>query len=209
MERKTKGHMQKTNQMLSTTNNISKITLNEEKEKTDKMTLIASSLERVDPDLNKSLYDMASTMSESEIIVLFNQTALDFFTFAINGTKRLNREREFGFAGYLSLYQSAIKANIGVPIDKFTILILEFAPDIYSVNEKFFLDMEIPDIKIDTSTDQSKKNTDNEFNMIQSKEFKKLWLVLSQSDKDQVKEKIQSLTTYAHAYFFKLCMAKK
>lgn len=206
MERKMqKG---KSDKVSTITANLSNIKLNDPKpkEELDKMTIIGNSLKKVDSEINENIYAMASSMDEHTIILSFNQTALDFFNFAINGTKRLNREREFGFSGYLSLFQTAIKANIGVPIDKFTILILEYAPDIYSVNEKFFLNMDIPDIKIDVS---DKKKNDNEFNMIQSEEFKKLWLVLSQEDKDAVKEKIILLTTYAHAYFFKLCMTKK
>lgn len=172
-------------------------------EKSKKMTLIADSLAKVDPDVNRGIWDMAQNLSEQEIICFFNQTALDFFTFAINITKKMGKEREYGFSGYMMLFETTLKMNKSVPVDQFTILILEFAPDIYNANEKFFLDMYIPDGKIGKGN-----NNGNEFNIIQSQEFKKLWLALDSADKENIKERIIVLTTYAHAYFYKLLMSK-
>lgn len=205
-QRKQNNSMNSNKKIEKVTNSVSKMNisttkkpLNEQEKKTKKMELIAESLSKVDNEINQGIMDYAQSLSEKEIIILFNQTALDFFNFAIEGTRRLKREREFGFSGYLNLYERAVKANMEVPIDQFTVIVLEFAHDIYNKNENFFLDLHIPDAEL-------KDENKNEFNIIRSDEFKKLWKVLDEKDKNEVIQKIIALTTYAHTYFYKLAL---
>jgi hypothetical protein len=163
----------------------------------DKMNVIANSLSKIDQKINQGILDMARNLTDAEITNFFNQTALDFFNLAIDITRKKNMEREYGFSSYMALFETALKLNVNMPIDRFTMVILEFAPNIYNENEDFFLNMVIPDKKI---------NTGNEFNIIQSEEFKALWKSLNATDKEMVGEKILSLTMYAHTYFCKLLL---
>ena len=143
---------------------------------------------------------MANNLSDREIINLFNQSAMDFFNLAINITEKMKRAKEFGFVAYKSIFESTLKVNANLPVDKFTVIILEYAADIYDSNEKYFLEMHIPNKEL---------NTGNAFSIIESEEFKKLWLVLNSQDKEIVKEHIISLTSYAHAYFYNLILKPK
>lgn len=168
--------------------------------KSEIMKRIALALDRVTKETHEKIIDLAEGLSETEIINLFNQAAMDFFDMAITKSKELGREREFGFTGYQFLFESALKINMSLPIDKFTLIILEFAPDIYDANEEYFLSMDIPDAEI---------KANNEFGIIRSKEFKKLWGQIDADCKEVTKDHITSLTVYAHAYFLKLLFNKK
>ena len=168
--------------------------------KENKMEKIAEALATVDSRINQAMYETAQNMQHYEITNLFNQAALDFFNLAISITHKKKLNNEYNFSGYMKLFETALKINVDLPIDRFTMIILEFAPDIYNENEKIFLDMEIPDGKI---------NVGNEFDIIRSKEFQKLWKILNQTEKEDVKEKIVSLTTYAHIFFYRLLIDKQ
>jgi hypothetical protein len=60
--------------------------------------------------------------------------------------------------------------------------------------------MSIPDTKV---------NLNNEFGLIRSEMFKNLWLISNQKDRNDVKEIIILLTTFAHAYLYKTILMKK
>jgi hypothetical protein len=168
--------------------------------KSGKLVTIANALARVDQEINDGIWSMAHGLREADIISLFNQNARDFFNYAIEGTKKMNQEREYGFSGYLSLFERAMSINVGLPIDQFTIIVLEFAPEIYDTKENFFLNMNIPDTTLES---------ENEFNIIRSEKFKKLWKMIQPDEKEGVKKLVISLTTYAHAYFYKLLLNKQ
>ena len=156
---------------------------------------IAIALDKVNPETQKTIKDMATMMSSVEIIQNFNQTALDFFNLLIDITKKMNLLKEFGMEVYLTFFQQAIKINASMPLDQFTVLILEFAPDIYAENEDFFLNMQIPDGQIQGSFSQ------NEFSLIRSEKFKNLWKILGKDEKKEITGLITLLTTFAHTYF--------
>lgn len=162
------------------------------------MERIMTALKRVDVDVNQGILTMINLLTEREIINLFNQSANDFFTTAIDITIQMKIENKFNFSGYKNIFESTLKVNATLPIDKFTIIILEYAPDIYDANEQYFLNMDIPDGEI---------KTENAFSIIRSSEFKEVWKILSLANKAIIKEKITSLTTYAHAYFYKIIFA--
>lgn len=161
---------------------------------------VVESLDKVSGETKQMIYDMANSMNELEIIHSFNQQAHDLFTMMYNITKKIGQEKKYNVVGYKTIFENALKINAKLPIDKFTLLILEFASDIYEENEDCFLNMSLEDTKI---------NVGNEFSIIRSEMFKNLWAVLDQANKNLLKEKIILLTTYAHAYLYKIILGQK
>lgn len=163
---------------------------------TDKNMLsnVIKSLEKVPANINKIVFDIHNSMSELEVIQSFNQQTLDLFSLVTFITNKMNRSKEYNFSAYKQLFDTAIKINVKFPIDQFALSILVFSADIYSENEEIFLNMDLPDKKL---------NIGNEFSMIRSEEFKTLWKKLGETDKKSIKDQIILLTIYAHAYFYK------
>lgn len=155
---------------------------------------VVKSLDRVPTETKQMIFDMSQGMKEMEIIQSFNQQALDMFTAVINVTKKLGKDKEYNFLGYKNLFDNAVQMNKKLPVDKFTLIILEFAAEIYAEQEDCFLTMSIPDKEV---------NVGNEFGMIRSETFKILWTTLNNTDKNILKEHIILLTTFAHAYLYK------
>jgi len=174
---------------------------NQSQNKSDRLIKVANSLERVNSETNEMVVGMAKGMNEMEIVNSFNQTSLDFFNLMINITKKMGLSKEYGFEAYLIFYEQAKKVNAYAPIDQFTLIVLEFAPEIYTEDEDNFMKMEIPDTELKGST--------NEFSLIRSAKFKKLWTILRGNDKEEVKNHIKLLTTYAHTYFIYKLLKKK
>jgi hypothetical protein len=156
---------------------------------------VYKALERVDPKLKQDVFNLSLGLSEEEIIQQFNQQAFDLFANMIKVAKR----RNFGdayvskFGGYKNLYENAIKMNRALPADRFTLLIMEYAPEIYSDNEQALLEMPMPDVKC---------KVENEFEIIRSDEFKKLWNIIDSNDKKEISGTIKLLTYYAHALLY-------
>lgn len=155
---------------------------------------VFESLEKVSSEINEEVKEMALAMSKNEIVTLFNQHANDLFTALLRITMSKNVENEYNVNGQKNLFEKSLKINKQLPLDKFTFIILEFAADIYDGNEEKFLAMDIPDKKV---------NVNNEFGMIRSEKFKELWKTLASADKIILRDITTSLTTYAHAFFFK------
>lgn len=155
---------------------------------------VIESLEKVNPEIKQMVYQMALEMSEMEIIQSFNQRASDLFTLLIVITKRLGRESEFKINGYKNLFDSATRINKKLPLDKFTLIILEYAAEIYTEEENCFLNMTIPDANVTVG---------NEFGIIRSAMFKKLWTDINPNNKNNIKEVVIPLTTFAHAHLYK------
>ena len=164
------------------------------KSSNSKLDKVVGALEKVNPETQKMILAMANQMSEMEIIAAFNQQALDMFTLVAGLTKKVGIDKEFQLAGYRNLFDNAIKMNAKLPLDKFTLIILEYAPEIYEEKEDCFLDMEIPD------TDAK---VGNEFAIIRSEMFKKLWRLSNTHDKEQIKNTVIPLTTFAHVHLYK------
>ena len=171
---------------------------NQNKSNDEQLERVVQSLEKVPEETKQMVLKMALAMSEREIIQSFNQQAHDLFSLVITITKKFNKEREYNVSGYKVLFENALKMNAKLPLDKFTLLILEFASEIYAENENCFLEMSIPDKKV---------NVGNEFGLIRSEMFKKLWVIVGQTDKNNLKENIIVLTTYAHAHLYKTLLA--
>lgn len=162
---------------------------------------VIKSLDKVPIETRKMTLAMAQNMTEIEIIKSFNQKALDLFNFMIAVTKRLGKEKECSnVKGYKTLFDNALKINAKIPLDKFTLIILEFAAEIYAQDEDCFLKMTIPDTKV---------NVNNEFGLIRSEMFKELWLASGKRDHDEVSDIVILLTTFAHAYLYKTILMKK
>ena len=165
--------------------------------KSAKLQKVVDSLNKVSPEINQLAFAMSNSMSDLILVNLFNQTALDLFG-AIDGITKSNPNGpKCDISTHKLFFDQAIKINNKLPIDKFSINILEFADYIYSEDDAYFLQMTIPDGKLSLGT---------EFNLIRSETFKQLWLSLSDNDKTELKEKIILLTSYAHAFFYKTVM---
>lgn len=163
---------------------------------------VIAALEKVPQETKELIFKMAKKLSEFEIIELFNQQAQDLFNILNTLVKKYTtskNEKEYNMTGYKFLFETALKANIRWPVDKFTLIILEFASEIYAENEDVFLNMSIPNTKVSIG---------NEFGLIRSEAFKKLWIILNKHDKDILKENVILLTTYAHSYLYKTVMSK-
>lgn len=155
---------------------------------------VIGALGRISDEVKSSIFEMSQQLSELDIIQYFNQQASDLFDFVLQITKKMGKEREYKVTGYKSIFENALKINVKMPIDKFTLVVLEYAPEIYAQEEDCFLSMTIPDAKV---------NVGNEFSMIRSEMFKSLWVTLNSLDKKAIGEKVVDLTTYAHMYLYK------
>lgn len=155
---------------------------------------VIQSLDKVHPDTKKMIFNLSNQMTEMEIIQSFNQQSLYLFTLVSSLAKKMKKEKEYQLTAYKSLFDNAIKINVKMPIDKFTLMILEFAAEIYTEDEDCFLNMTIPDKKCSVG---------NEYSFIRSEKFKDLWKILDKSDKKTIADNVILLTTYAHAYLYK------
>ena len=165
---------------------------------TEKLDKVIAALDKVPKETKQMIFDMSCGLTEQEIIQSFNQQTYDFFTCVASIAKKLQKEAEAD--GYRALFDNAVKINKKMPIDKFTLMILEYAAEIYAENEDCFIKMSIPDKNVTIG---------NEFGIIRSEMFKSLWKILGNEDKTSVKEIIILLTTYAHAYLYKSILKNK
>lgn len=161
---------------------------------TERLNKVVKSLDKIPQETKQMIFNMACGMNELEIIQLFNQQSLDLFSLVTEMVKKLKKDNEFKVSGYRAIFDNAIKINNRLPIDKFTLIILEFAAEIYAEKEDLFLNMKIPDKNVSAG---------NEFAIIRSEMFKSIWKLLENNDKNKIKETVILLTTYAHVYLYK------
>ena len=166
----------------------------------EKINKVIASLEKVPDETKRIVLNISMNMSELDIIQAFNQQSRDLFDILDSITKKYDSQRDYKIDGYKMLFNNALKHNVKMPVDKFTLTILEFASDIYAENEDCFLNMKIPDTKVSVG---------NEFNFIRSEMFKSMWKAINGKDREILKDKVILLTTYAHAYFYKTVLATK
>ncbi len=161
---------------------------------------VVNALERVHSDTKQMIFELCNGMTEQQVVQTFNQYALDLFSTITIISQNMGKSSEYKFSGYKALFDNAIKINAKLPLEKFTLVILEYAPEIYEENEDCFMKMAIPDTNVKVG---------NEFNIIRSEVFKLFWKNLSKHEKKLVKETIILMTTYAHAYFYKSLLKNK
>lgn len=161
---------------------------------TERLNKVINNLEKVPLETRQMIFDMSCGMSDLEIIQSFNQQSYDLFTIVAMIVKKLGKDNEFKVVGYRAIFDNAIKINNRLPIDKFTLMILEYAAEIYAEQEDLFLNMKIPDKDVSAG---------NEFGIIRSEMFKSLWRLLDTQDKTKIKNILIPLTTYAHSYLYK------
>jgi len=165
------------------------------------LNLVTESLNRVPRKTNVMIYQMCQKLSEMEIIQIFNQQATDLFALLLSITIKLKKESEYKISNYKFMFETAIKGRAVLPLEKFTLNILAYADDIYSESEEKFLKMTVPDTNINIGG--------NEFGLMRSESFKRLWEEMNKTDKVTIRSGIILLTTYAHAHFFKTSMKYK
>lgn len=168
-----------------------RLQLNNNKQKLEK---ILATLSKISEKNIMMISNIASSSDLIEIVKTFNQLSSEFFNLLIIFGKQLDVEKTFGFKAYSMLFETALKINTNLPIDRFCMIILEFADMIYEENEDFFIDLKIKDYDFEAG---------NSYNIIRSDKFKQLWKMLNKEDQRKCKDLTLLLTTYAHAYFFK------
>jgi signal transduction histidine kinase len=168
--------------------------------KTDEQRLAEAveAISRVDPDICSKIFAMSQVKSVVEIVNSFNQAARDLFAILLE-VSRDNRI-DYGMNGYKFMFDSAIKMNARLPLDKFTLVILKHAPEIYDEDEKNFLSMTVPDASVSVG---------GGFELIKSTSFKNLWLSATDEHKATIKRRVITLTYYAQAYLYKTATAPK
>lgn len=174
------------------------MTSREEREKAEKnrkqLILVGQKLSQVPDNAKNMAINLSKNMKKEETINYFNTSAHKLFEKMLMLERKLNVSCDV--KGYNFLFNKAVKINMKLPIDKFTLIILEYAPEIYSEDHDQILAIPVPDINV---------NVDNEFSIINSQMFKDTWKLLSKSDQDDLFDIITELTVYAHVYFMQ-CM---
>lgn len=166
--------------------------------KQEEIAKVITELEKVDAETKQQIYNYASKTSAAAIVQSFNQRACDLFTAMLEIGRQNGWDEEYKIvSGHFLMFNNAIKINMELPLDKFTLLILSYAQDIYSENEDRFLKMPIPDTKV---------NVNNEFSVIRSKMFQQLWTVITDAERKRISDVIINLTIDAHAYLYKKIM---
>lgn len=155
---------------------------------------VINALEKVNNEIQQMIMQMANIMNDMEIIQSFNQESLDLFSMITEITKEIGKESEVKFGGYKLLLENAMKLNIRLPVDNFTLVVLEYAPYIYNQDEEFFLRKSYNNAKVEVG---------NEFAFIKSDSFKEMWKNLSPDSKEDIKKKFLNVTIFAHVYFIK------
>lgn len=163
----------------------------------EELKTIVNALSQVKPQTTQIIMSLESSMSDMELAQSFNQKALDMFDLVIGITKRLGIESEYKISGYRMLFEQAVKSNVRLPLNNFYKTVLPFAPQIYTENVDYFLNMEISDVEA---------SAENNHVLIRSEPFKRLWknTKITELERSNIKDNIILLTTYSHAYFIKI-----
>ena len=169
--------------------------MSEQDQRRAQLIAVSNSLSRVPEGTRNMVNAFATNMSESEVISKFNENAMDLFDVLLELERRMNLS--YDIKGLQFMFDKAVKMNRSLPVDKFTLTILEFAAEIYSGDEEAIINMPLPDAKV--SVDKS-----SGFSLIRSQEFKNIWVTLGANDKSRLSDIIAKLTTYANVYFVQM-----
>lgn len=161
-------------------------------EQTQALNDVKTAILSLEPGINQMIGKMIEKMPDSVIIQRFNQAAQDFFALLTRFITKTGNPDAYNLRGYVNLFNHAIENRPDWPIDKFTLMILKFAPQVYNEDDDFFVNIEVPETQVKVT---------NEFGIIRTEMFKQLWLKAPESDRKLVRASCKLLTTYAHAYF--------
>lgn len=162
--------------------------------KTDAQRLeeVAAALQRVPQETCQALYDHSRQMTTTDIIRTFNQKSRDLFALLIEIA--LKNKIPQTIKSYQMMFENAISVNSKLPIEKFTLVILKYAPEIYTEEEDHFLKMTVPDAQVSVG---------NAYGIIRSESFRNIWLSADADYQARIKECVVLLTTYAQMYLYK------
>ena len=150
---------------------------------------------------------LAETTSRQDIISTFNQYVIDFFDLLIKiidkVNEKANTKENYGAESYKMVFEQALTFGAHLPIDNISSRLLLVADKIYNNDEQFFLNFELKE-SVDIQLDKNNNNKSYKFDIFDSDKFKELWKQLKPSYREKLFEKLILLTTYAHAYVFKL-----
>jgi hypothetical protein len=138
------------------------------------------------------------------LIKTFNNLSIDFFDFIISVSKNLQNcdpKLVTEFNHYKILYQTALKADAKLPIEHFCAEIIVTRPDqeiaykqyIYNGDDDYFLGINVKDnVQI---------NVSDEYALINPGKLKKIWVLVSDNIKQEIKNKLINLTFVADQYY--------
>lgn len=158
------------------------------------LTVVIAALERVDLAIRQEIYKMSLNMSRDMLVQSFNQRAKDMFSLLERISRACGRYETTDLAANRSLFNTAVTTSPEIAVNKFTLLVLEFAPEIYARDEEAFLKMTIPETDVKTSAG---------WGVIRSNEFRDMWVHdMTGEMKTQVTELMIRMVTIAQAFLY-------
>lgn len=155
---------------------------------------IIDALDRVDEETTDLVISLANRKSDIDIMSEFNQLSVQVLEDLERIGKKYGCEGVCNMKHHRETLEHALKINARLPIDKFSVLILLHAAEVYNEEEKYFMELPMPDVDAKAG---------NKFTVIKCEPFKDVWKLLDKRDKRMVVDKTILLTTWAHAYFIK------
>lgn len=158
------------------------------------MNKIINSINKIDERTLQDINDLSDSMTEMEIVKSFNQCAVELYDILLKLANKHRMTKILDIDSYQILFNTSVKINYRLPIQKYVENILQFAYEIYNDKEEEILGMESSDEQI---------NVGDQSGIIQIDIIKKLWKLLNDDDREVLKRSIIGLTTYSHAFFYK------
>ena len=110
--------------------------------------VVVQALERVPRATRQQIYQLSQSAQRADLVTAFNQNARDMFTLLEQISRQCGRYETTKLGSNRMLFDTAIGSHPEIALNKFTLLVLEFAPEIYSRDEEAFLQMTIPTTEI-------------------------------------------------------------
>jgi hypothetical protein len=155
---------------------------------------VLAALERIPKETLDDVLSMADSMTCEETVQKFNNQAKDTFVLLERIATMCNKYEECNIVGNKKLFDHAVKQNADLAVNKFTLVILEYAPEIYAADHECFLKMSIPESELKVA---------DGFSLVKTTMFKEMWVQLSNDFQSEIIDNMILLTMYAHAYLYK------
>ncbi len=155
---------------------------------------VLAALERVPEEIQQDVLSLANSMTCEETVQKFNNQAKDNFVILEKIATMCNKYKECNIEGNKKLFDHAVKQKADLAVNKFTLVILEYAPEIYAADHECFLKMSIPESELKVA---------DGFSLVKTTMFKEMWVQLPNDFQCEIIDNMILLTMYAHAYLYK------